>query len=397
MKRKLAFSIILILMMLVSLVPFAGEVSAADDPDLYRIKVNRQMNVVTVYRNEGGDYVPFRAMICSVGGNGHETPIMTSGIDMKFRWLYLIGDVWGQYRTQIDGDYLFHSVYYEEKGEKDTLVVEEYNKLGTGCSKGCIRLSVMNAKWIYENCCKDTIVEVYDSPDPGPLGKPDPQRLDKDARWDPTDPDDNNPEFFMLKPVITIGEKSQILTYGCSYDLLDGVTAVDPNTFQDLTSSVKVSAIRRWNGEKWVETEFSTKCVGRYNITYEVYDKYCGGTAYETLAVKVIDYRAPIVEVPDEMVVKPGCCDLLQNVSAKQKSRNRIGAVKVKVIEPDGDILNLNYAEAKTYVFEEHGDYFVTYTVSNYYDESKKDSEMSIIRCLDEFEQNTLKWKTLLY
>ena len=61
---------------------------------------------------------------------------------------------------------------------------------------GCVRLTVKDAKWIYDNCPSGTAVEVYDSEDPGPLGKPETMKLDKDNAnkgWDPTDPDENNP------------------------------------------------------------------------------------------------------------------------------------------------------------------------------------------------------------
>ena len=392
MKHKIAFSIILILMMFIGFVHFTDEALAADDPDLYKIKVNRQENVVTVYRNEGGDYVPYRAMVCSAGGEGYTTPLMTSGIDQKFRWCYLFGDVWGQYCTQIDGDYLFHSVYYKEKGQKDTLVIKEYNKLGKGCSKGCIRLSVIDAKWIYDNCCKDTEVTIYDSDNPGPLGKPVPQRLSSDAKWDPTDPDEDNPEFYIPAPVLKFNGKKQKVTYGEPYDLLEDVTAINPNTFQDLTSSIEIDAVRKWNGEKWEDVKFSSKNVGKYNITYKVYDEYCGDPTYETLSVKVSDNDAPTLKVPDTVTVSPGHKDLLCKVSAKQKSRDRIGAIKVNVLEPNGNFVELNYAQAREFVFDKVGDYFVTYTVSNYYDESKIDTELCIIRCRDEFQQNFDKW-----
>ena len=61
---------------------------------------------------------------------------------------------------------------------------------------GCVRLTVEDAKWIYDNCPSGTYVEVYDSDDPGPLGKPEAMKLDADSPnkgWDPTDPDERNP------------------------------------------------------------------------------------------------------------------------------------------------------------------------------------------------------------
>lgn len=362
------------------------QVSAAADPELYWLKVNRKANVVTVYRHENGEYVPFKAMICSTGAPDSETPLMTSKVGLKFRWCFLVGDVWGQYVTQIKGDYLFHSVYYKEKGRKDTLVVDEYNKLGTSCSKGCVRLTAMDAKWIYDNCCQGTKVTVYSSDDPGPLGKPDAIKLDKDNKWDPTDPDKNNPEFNIRKPIITISEKKpHKINCGSSYDLLEYVKATDVNTFQDLTSLVEVDSIRKWNGGSWVNAEFTTKDAARYNITYKVYSEYCGKPSYASFVVNIIDTSAPQLSVPSDRTVVPGETNAVRHVTAFQKSRDRTGAVKVSVFGPGVNIKGMTYAEAEAFTFDKTGDYFVTYTVRNYYPPYRRTTVKTVIRCQDRF------------
>lgn len=61
---------------------------------------------------------------------------------------------------------------------------------------GCVRLTVEDAKWIYDNCKSGTTVEFYSSEDPGPLGKPETQKISDNEElrgWDPTDPADDNP------------------------------------------------------------------------------------------------------------------------------------------------------------------------------------------------------------
>lgn len=61
---------------------------------------------------------------------------------------------------------------------------------------GCIRMTVIDAKWIYENCEPGTTVEFYTSDDPGPFGKPETMKItefEEYRGWDPTDPDPNNP------------------------------------------------------------------------------------------------------------------------------------------------------------------------------------------------------------
>lgn len=167
-----------------------------DDPFPYYIKVNRQANCVTIYiKDEQDEYtVPVKAMVCSVGKRGN-TPLGVFKTSTKYNWRYLYGDVYGQYAYRINGPILFHSVPYYEK-DKSTLETEEFNKLGQPASKGCVRLTVEDAKWLIDNCPKGTTVEIYDSEDPGPLGKPEAIKIDTNSPnkgWDPTDPDEENP------------------------------------------------------------------------------------------------------------------------------------------------------------------------------------------------------------
>ncbi len=162
----------------------------------YYIKVNRTQNIVIIYTKDeyGGYTVPYKAMVCSVGLND-ATPTGTYSTTDKYTWRLLSGNVYGQYATRITGHYLFHSVPYFTQSKSD-LEYDEFNKLGQAASLGCIRLSVEDSKWIYDNCPKGTTVTIYDSTDPEPLEKPTPVRIDTtDSRkgWDPTDPDPSNP------------------------------------------------------------------------------------------------------------------------------------------------------------------------------------------------------------
>ncbi len=171
-----------------------GAKENSDTP--YLIKVNRKQNIVIVYGKDeyGGYTVPVKAMVCSVGLDG-TTPTGTYTTTDKYTWRLLSGNVYGQYATRITGHYLFHSVPYFTQSKSD-LEYEEYNKLGEAASLGCVRLSVEDAKWIYDNCPKGTTVTIYDGDGQEPLPKPTPVHIDvNDSRrgWDPTDPDKNNP------------------------------------------------------------------------------------------------------------------------------------------------------------------------------------------------------------
>ena len=164
----------------------------------YRLEVNCEQNVVNVYeRDENGEYKNcVKVMLCSVGS---ATP-MSGTYSLKkyggWEWKGLQGDVYGQYATQITGNILFHSVPYTKRGDNSSLEYWEYDKLGTPASLGCIRLTVKNAKWIYDNCASGTKVYFYKDSNPGPLGKPSERKISGDSEvngWDPTDPDSDNP------------------------------------------------------------------------------------------------------------------------------------------------------------------------------------------------------------
>ena len=82
--------------------------------EMYYIKVNCASNTVTIYTKdeEGYHTVPYMAMICSTGADG-STPLgIYRPTGLRWLWLSLFGNVYGQYNTQIIGDYLFHSVPY---------------------------------------------------------------------------------------------------------------------------------------------------------------------------------------------------------------------------------------------------------------------------------------------
>lgn len=165
-------------------------------PD-YTIYVNRVLNCITVVRqDEDGSTVPVKAMVCSCGREGHETPEGVFQTSDYYEWRKMVDDTYGRYAVRINGKIMFHSVPYIE-ASPDSLEWEEYNALGENASLGCVRLSAEDAKWIYDNCKPGTTVVVYsDSEVAGLLEKPTAIKIAEDSPWrgwDPTDRDINNP------------------------------------------------------------------------------------------------------------------------------------------------------------------------------------------------------------
>lgn len=163
------------------------------------IKVNRTVNVVTVYKNDNGNLSPIKAFVCSTGAytppcaKYPRTQYKLTG--NKWQWRKMQGGVYAQYATQVVGNILMHSVPYFQK-DPSTLEYLQYDRLGTSASAGCIRLTVRDAKWIFDNISSNTIVEFYSSSNPGPLGKPTAQKISSNIEcrgWDPTDSNPDNP------------------------------------------------------------------------------------------------------------------------------------------------------------------------------------------------------------
>lgn len=241
----------------------------------YKIQVNRNTNTVTVFTyDERGKYtVPVRAMICSCGEMTPEniTPTGTYSVYLKSRWHALFSDVYGQYITGFSGHYLFHSVPYTDTSE-NTLKTDEFNKLGTNASQGCVRMLVSDAKWIYDNCDYETEVEVIDKKESAdPLSRPEVIKLDGSIRWDPTDPAKKNP-YKDMSPVIK-GAKKQTVNKGETFDMLKGITAID-SCGNDITDTIEV-----------IGNVVTTK-EGKYKVTYKVTDTI-GKEAEKTIVITV--------------------------------------------------------------------------------------------------------------
>ena len=250
----------------------------------YYIKVNRALCTVTVYGiDSNGEYtIPVKAFACSVGRAGHETITGTFQMCENYNWMLPMQDgTYAQfaYRIKKGTGYMFHSVpCFQNK--KNTLETEEFNKLGSPASLGCVRLTVADAKWIYDNCPIGTTTEIYDDlSNPGPLGKPDTIKIPVNhtwANWDPTDPDSKNPWHTASARI----EASNITTErGTAVDIMSGVKAYD-TCGNDITSKLN------WYGK------YTFDVPGLYSVTFTVTDAI-GSSAEKTIYITVTDPASP--------------------------------------------------------------------------------------------------------
>lgn len=131
------------------------------DPNLFRLTVDLTNKVVKVYKKIGSEYVLFRLMICTIGQKKYSTPKGTfylTGYHVRFGYFSKY-NCYAQYWSQIKGQILFHSILFNRR-EFTAYRTASYRNLGKSASHGCVRLSVPDAKWIYENCPKGTQVKI---------------------------------------------------------------------------------------------------------------------------------------------------------------------------------------------------------------------------------------------
>ena len=128
------------------------------DKDTFRIVIDKGNCVMTVYDRADDSIV--RQMLCTIGEP--ETPSPRGTFKMgkhRVRFgRFEDFDCCAQYWTEITRNVYIHSVLYREKSAK-TLLRQSYRELGKAASHGCIRLTVPDAKWIYENIAPGTICE----------------------------------------------------------------------------------------------------------------------------------------------------------------------------------------------------------------------------------------------
>ena len=163
---------------------------------------------IVAYHAEQGEWIEQRVMICSTGRKGHDTP--TGHFKITDRYEYkLLGTeespCYGLWACRFKGHCLFHSVPINAAAGRDKekahsmTTMSKYEKLGNVASDGCIRLTVIDAKWIYDLSDNQT-VEVWVMKKEGPIPtKPpaviweEPYTNKKGLGWDPTDPHPDNP------------------------------------------------------------------------------------------------------------------------------------------------------------------------------------------------------------
>ena len=81
------------------------------------------------------------------------------GFSNRLTSSHRVSTCWAQYAYYIQGDIMFHSVLYNQKGGPVTS--SSVRNLGSKASHGCVRMAVEDMKWLYENSTKGFTTIIY--------------------------------------------------------------------------------------------------------------------------------------------------------------------------------------------------------------------------------------------
>ncbi len=179
------------------------------------LEINRAAGCVTAYaydRERSAYIIPVKSFTVSVGRDVTSTgtaaslnkdtsytplgsySVSSNGIATKYT-LKTMNEpdgsvVYARWATHIVGNVYFHAIAVGSQSHY-ALSPSTYNRLGSPASAGCIRMTVADAKWIYDYASAGSEVNIVkgNSAKPGPLGKNPIIRVDYTINYDPTDPE----------------------------------------------------------------------------------------------------------------------------------------------------------------------------------------------------------------
>ncbi|MBQ3131632.1 MAG: SH3 domain-containing protein [Clostridia bacterium] len=165
-----AMALLLAAAMLLPAPAFARDEMQNTDPDKYYIEVDTGNQVVTVFqKDDDGEYTRIvRRFVCTTGKT-RDTETEPASPTPSGKWKMGARERFGKfanfegeysrYWTQIVGGIYFHSIMFGKR-DVNELKKSPFRNLGKDASHGCIRLYVEDAKWLYDNACFGTTVNV---------------------------------------------------------------------------------------------------------------------------------------------------------------------------------------------------------------------------------------------
>lgn len=168
MKKILCLLLVSVMLLGVSVAAYAEEteVAVSETPAVVgvpaTIVVYRKSNLCGVF---DANNQLIRAFTVSTGKPGHETPVGVFKIYQHTDngWYHpMVDGTYARWCMRFkQGGYMFHSVCYAKPGDPEP-IPQEVADIGTSVSRGCVRLQVADAEWLYNatsNGCSVIVVD----------------------------------------------------------------------------------------------------------------------------------------------------------------------------------------------------------------------------------------------
>ena len=379
-------------------VTVVGEESDGDSDDGdsnatgYLIQVNKKKNAVIIYqKNEDGSKDAVKVMRCTIG---KDTPTGTFEIMESYTWSTADSVYWNKYSCRYSETFWFQSANYFAP-YNSYISVDSYNAIGSEGDYdkeegGCIKLTVADAKWIYDNCTEGTEVKIVKGKksDELPLEFDDFTELPSYGGWDPTDPDNDNPWVNAANGTIAANTSNVYIERGSNVNYLSNVVALDTDGM-NVTSEIDYTTIDSLVTGTY-EVKYSYTCSDgtkiKNTVTYEVQD-----SLGPTIALKSDDEDDFTLKVSEKRSEKLNDEDYQEKVIKKMKKLvevydidTEISSSRIVVVLPDE--LKLGNNQIKYSVEDDYGN--VSYlTVTLVIELKDKDDE-------EETEEETTEEET---
>lgn len=140
--------------------------AATPVPYTFEVDVNNQAVKIWKYNEAAGGYTDLdQAFICTTGTKKNPSPQGTFTLNGR-RARFCTFPTWGgneaRWWVQITPEIAFHSVIFTDASRPETLVKSSYTNLGKRGSHGCIRLTLEDAKWMYDHAREGMKVRIHE-------------------------------------------------------------------------------------------------------------------------------------------------------------------------------------------------------------------------------------------
>ena len=258
----------------------------------YKLSINIAINQISVYewdnstksyKTEACKYMPV-APDKNVEAGDYT---FTSDSMTKETWYTSSNGKHYRYTTVFNDNISFHSAEFSKKNDKNSLLKDSYNCIGTSKSSEGFLLLCTDAKWIYENCSYASEVTIY-SDDSESVSTQITKviELAPGLSWDPTDNSSSSPYC-----------PTAIKEFKCIYDNI----TVNPGTdIANLFKYVKAIDSDDKNINSYIYTNTSGKLdeIKSYSITFYIADIF-GNVFSDELIVEVVEPEPPTEDVSE--------------------------------------------------------------------------------------------------